>query len=452
MDRCRDQYRSATQTLRAHRHEAVLGVHDRIRLLRRRLRTGAERGDGVERVECALLHRCLVLHRRRTDPAVPQRSGRRQGGLPSGAYGPGPSGSPRPRSRSGPSCSTRARPARCMHGASPLRRSSSGIRTRADPSPSSSAGVLAVVAYAHAPQTLGAGSSCLVVGLHQSGRMHRVRRLGGGCVHPPERRRLSTAASRTRARSSVRSASCWPPSSSSRSGIAPAVTRTGRSPARTTSPFCNERRTNAGGAEGRDADAGRGIARSPRETGGRAAVDSSWPPVSCGRPARGPSPTRTRRRVPSRSPSGRSRSRAAPSSRSSSSGGASFPSTGGAPSASSQRSRVPSPLPSGSRPRACVLIETVEPDVRAADGVSYWWLDLVALSAAYATIALLGWIGVATILDHSFVGAMVFASPAVVLGRLVDCAQRLSRLRERDEPHPAPSVAGAGRSSSSSAS
>lgn len=54
-------------------------------------------------------------------------------------------------------------------------------------------------------------------------------------------------------------------------------------------------------------------------------------------------------------------------------------------------------------------------DVRAADGVTYWWLDLVALSAAYATIALLGWIGVATILDHSFVGAMVFASPAVVL-------------------------------------
>ncbi len=54
-------------------------------------------------------------------------------------------------------------------------------------------------------------------------------------------------------------------------------------------------------------------------------------------------------------------------------------------------------------------------DMRAADGTRYWWFDLVALSAAYAAIALLGWIGVATILDHSFVGATVFASPAVVL-------------------------------------
>ncbi|MCK8478328.1 hypothetical protein [Microbacterium aurugineum] len=50
-----------------------------------------------------------------------------------------------------------------------------------------------------------------------------------------------------------------------------------------------------------------------------------------------------------------------------------------------------------------------------AEGARYWWFDLVALSAAYAVIALLGWIGVATILDHSFVGATVFASPAVVL-------------------------------------
>lgn len=54
-------------------------------------------------------------------------------------------------------------------------------------------------------------------------------------------------------------------------------------------------------------------------------------------------------------------------------------------------------------------------EVAAAEGTRYWWFDLVALSAAYAAIALLGWIGAATILDHSFVGATVFASPAVVL-------------------------------------
>ncbi|MEV4668537.1 hypothetical protein [Microbacterium sp. LWO12-1.2] len=50
-----------------------------------------------------------------------------------------------------------------------------------------------------------------------------------------------------------------------------------------------------------------------------------------------------------------------------------------------------------------------------ATATRFWWIDLVALSAAYGTIALLGWIGVATILNHSFLGATVFATPAVVL-------------------------------------
>lgn len=45
----------------------------------------------------------------------------------------------------------------------------------------------------------------------------------------------------------------------------------------------------------------------------------------------------------------------------------------------------------------------------------YWWIDLVALAAAYGTIALIGWIGVATILNHSFIGATLYATPAVVL-------------------------------------
>lgn len=45
----------------------------------------------------------------------------------------------------------------------------------------------------------------------------------------------------------------------------------------------------------------------------------------------------------------------------------------------------------------------------------YRWFDLAALSLAHGAIALLGWIGIATVLDHSFQGATVYASPAVVL-------------------------------------
>lgn len=45
----------------------------------------------------------------------------------------------------------------------------------------------------------------------------------------------------------------------------------------------------------------------------------------------------------------------------------------------------------------------------------YHWFDLIALAVAHGAIALLGWIGAATILDRSFVGATVYASPAVVL-------------------------------------
>lgn len=45
----------------------------------------------------------------------------------------------------------------------------------------------------------------------------------------------------------------------------------------------------------------------------------------------------------------------------------------------------------------------------------YRWFDLVALALAHGAIALLAWIGIATVLDHSFQGAMVYASPAVVL-------------------------------------
>lgn len=45
----------------------------------------------------------------------------------------------------------------------------------------------------------------------------------------------------------------------------------------------------------------------------------------------------------------------------------------------------------------------------------YLWFDLIALSIAHAAIALLGWIGVATIMEDAFFGATLYTSPAVVL-------------------------------------
>lgn len=45
----------------------------------------------------------------------------------------------------------------------------------------------------------------------------------------------------------------------------------------------------------------------------------------------------------------------------------------------------------------------------------YRWFDLIALSLAHGAIALLGWVGVATIMEHSFLGATVYASPAALL-------------------------------------
>lgn len=53
---------------------------------------------------------------------------------------------------------------------------------------------------------------------------------------------------------------------------------------------------------------------------------------------------------------------------------------------------------------------------RGDDGVGrYRWFDLVALSLAHGAIALLAWIGIATVLNSAFQDATVFASPAVVL-------------------------------------
>lgn len=51
----------------------------------------------------------------------------------------------------------------------------------------------------------------------------------------------------------------------------------------------------------------------------------------------------------------------------------------------------------------------------AGHGERYRWFDLVALSLAHGVIALLGWIGIATVMEHSFLGATVYASPAAAL-------------------------------------
>ena len=48
-------------------------------------------------------------------------------------------------------------------------------------------------------------------------------------------------------------------------------------------------------------------------------------------------------------------------------------------------------------------------------GASLHWFDIAALALAYGLIALLGWIGLADLLEQSFIGAVVFPLPAAVL-------------------------------------
>ncbi|MGQ7310709.1 DUF998 domain-containing protein [Microbacterium arabinogalactanolyticum] len=43
------------------------------------------------------------------------------------------------------------------------------------------------------------------------------------------------------------------------------------------------------------------------------------------------------------------------------------------------------------------------------------WFDLVAIGGAYASIAFLGWLGIAQLLELSFIGAPVFAFPGAIL-------------------------------------
>jgi hypothetical membrane protein len=52
------------------------------------------------------------------------------------------------------------------------------------------------------------------------------------------------------------------------------------------------------------------------------------------------------------------------------------------------------------------------PDV---PGVRPHWYDIGALALAHAVIALLGWLGIASLLDRSFTGAVVFTFPAIML-------------------------------------
>ena len=59
---------------------------------------------------------------------------------------------------------------------------------------------------------------------------------------------------------------------------------------------------------------------------------------------------------------------------------------------------------------------TVSRSSDAARGVvRFHWFDVAALAVAHGAIALLGWIGVATVMEKSFVGATVYATPGVVL-------------------------------------
>jgi len=54
-------------------------------------------------------------------------------------------------------------------------------------------------------------------------------------------------------------------------------------------------------------------------------------------------------------------------------------------------------------------------DSASPNSMRFHWFDLVALSLAHGLIALLAWIGIATIMEHSFVGATVFTTPAIFI-------------------------------------
>lgn len=62
-----------------------------------------------------------------------------------------------------------------------------------------------------------------------------------------------------------------------------------------------------------------------------------------------------------------------------------------------------------------IVMSVAGSDERGSSGARYRWFDVAALALGHAAIALLGWIGVATILENSFIGATVYASPAVVI-------------------------------------
>lgn len=62
---------------------------------------------------------------------------------------------------------------------------------------------------------------------------------------------------------------------------------------------------------------------------------------------------------------------------------------------------------------ARIIVEGADADVPR--GVRYHWFDLAALALGHGAIALLGWIGIATVMEHSFQGATVYASPAAVI-------------------------------------
>ncbi|WP_187432554.1 hypothetical protein [Agromyces mariniharenae] len=69
-----------------------------------------------------------------------------------------------------------------------------------------------------------------------------------------------------------------------------------------------------------------------------------------------------------------------------------------------------------------IVLRTPAPALRShvddgleVSGARLHWFDVVALAVAHAVIVLLGWIGLADVLERSFIGAVVFTFPAAVL-------------------------------------
>ena len=68
-------------------------------------------------------------------------------------------------------------------------------------------------------------------------------------------------------------------------------------------------------------------------------------------------------------------------------------------------------------------------------GAHLHWFDVVAIAVAHAVIALLGWVGLADVLEQSFIGAVVFPFAGAILAGVGPRGHRLRDVPLVGAPH-----------------